>query len=310
MPIQTPNQSALMVDNDHSKPDAERHPSRIPPIIVFETTYQELVNALDRVSLPKSEYKLKFVEIGIRVLTQTIDGHQKALEALKAIKPCFSHLLASEKLQKFILNGLPELEIDYLREGLRAAGIPFADVKQMTLQIRNVHRAKYLVYFEPNKVRLDELKATPYIHNVSVSWQKYCGPRSRPTQCNNCQLYEHMANDVQCPQQPMMTASKTNRRNNRRKRAQRSRAGTFPELTQQYEENFPPIEEANSKSSEPAARNYQCDDCAELNVRMFTSNELFAITTELIVALRSCANQQDQFDAIASVAKKFGRTYP
>lgn len=393
-PITNTNRYALLVD-DNEPAVAQRSPAkRVPPIVVFETSYQEIVTTLNQINLPQSEYKLKFLSVGIRIQTKTIDSHKNALEALKTLRPCYSFGIESEKLVKFVLTGLPEFNIEYLKEGLTAEGIPFTDVKQMTLIKRSIHRAKYLVYFEPNTITLTQLREIPHIHNVTVHWEKYAGARIRPTQCNNCQLYghgakncyspprcckcggehttaacikdknpavplqprcclcagAHMSNDFSCEKRQfyIQRREQTAKGNSRRTVTPRSDANgadsaAEPAIFQQYPQDFPPIRPVYRSvpakvqvhslpsmiqrvpgTSQPPPTIYLQNDRpstspyhqpqlgvpAVQNNSLFTKSELFAITTELIVALRCSESQQDQFDAVATVAMKFGMSTP
>lgn len=203
-PISTNNRYAVLVDDesnitDMPVPIQRSQAIRIPPIVVFDTTYQEIMTALNHANIPQTEYKLKYISIGIGVQTLTTDSHKKALEILKTTKPCFSHYLASEKTIKFVLSGLPEFDIKFLEEGLKVQEIPFSEVKMMTLTTRSVHRAKYLVYFPPNSISLNQLRETLYINNVAVWWEKYVTAYNGPTQCNNCQVYGHGAKKCYSP---------------------------------------------------------------------------------------------------------------
>lgn len=92
---------------------------------------------------------------------------------------------------KIVLKGLFVITVDELKTHLKNVNVSPEDIKIMKLKnTRYTNQANYLLYFKKSSVSINDLKKIRAVNNIIVSWEYY-KHTSRPTQCNNCQLYGH-----------------------------------------------------------------------------------------------------------------------
>lgn len=398
--IPTFNRYADLSDNANEStivPPTKPNRPKIPPIVVEKMTFNTIKETMNQIGIPTTAYYTKYISIGIKILISDIENYKKAIKALTESKQIgFTHDIPSEKTVKFVLSGLPEFPIDYVKQGLEENDLKFVDIKLMNLKLKRYEQqASYIVYFENKSIRLSDLSKIESVHNVMVTWHPYVSARNGPTQCNNCQLYghgarncfspprcmncggkhkteeclkdmdpiqnfepkcclcagSHTSNDRNCPKRleyinlRVKAATKTSKQTARRNFAPENNLNFsnkfYPPLrpvkpNQPFSRWFQPNQPAEqsqqssrphqsfelpsmtqstntqqqsflpSQAPRPAQystqehRNNVPNDC------LFSAEELIGISKDLIIALRSCRSKMDQFDAILSVALKFG----
>lgn len=163
---------------------------KIPPIVTIDAKIEDIKKMLLDVDV--TNFNLKFTSLGIKIFCESLTDFKKVCDGLKMLKwQFFTHDVQSAKLTKFVLSGLPVMEIDDVKAGLLNAEIKFVDVKIMRTKNVNPSHALYLVYFDNKSITLQELSRTKYLNHVVIKWSVYIQARNGPTQCNNCQLYGH-----------------------------------------------------------------------------------------------------------------------
>lgn len=186
------NAYAKLTDNE-DEIDIQSSPIikiKIPPIVVINMKHDQIKNFMEKSSI--TDYNLKYISLGIKVLCKSIEDFHTTTKNLKQIKiEYFTHDIPSEQTTKFVLSGLPNFPIEQIKEGLTTANIQFLDVKKMHTKREHEDFALFLIYFKNKSMKLQDLKQIKYILNVVVQWQPYIPSKNGPTQCNKCQLHGH-----------------------------------------------------------------------------------------------------------------------
>lgn len=211
--IVTFNRYAELSDNENDEPIVQTTKpqiTKIPPIVVEQMTFETIKETMSKIGIPTTAYCTKYISIGIKIFMRDIDNYRKALTELKTLKKIgFTHDIPSEKTLKFVLSGLPEFPIEYLKEGLQEHKLRILDIKIMNLKrTRYEGQANYIVYFPNNSISLSELNKIGTVHSVIVKWRPYVSARNGPTQCNNCQIYGHGAKNCFSPPRCMSCGGK------------------------------------------------------------------------------------------------------
>lgn len=163
---------------------------KIPPVTVTQTKYNDITNLMRTIKI--GEYSLRVMSIGIKIILSNMENYSKVCEALTKEKlKYYTH--DTTKTLKFVLAGLPVLDIDEIKNALTLAEVDFCNVVQMNLKnARYTDHALYLVYFnEDSNMNVNKLRNHKYLLNTVVRWSRYRTHNGGPTQCGNCQLYGH-----------------------------------------------------------------------------------------------------------------------
>lgn len=166
--------------------------AKIPPIVVGNQFYEQLINLLNKYKV--TQYTLKLTSIGIRINLSEIDAYKTLLTALKSPTDglnFYTHDLFDKPL-KFVLKGLPvQQNFDQIINKLASINLVADDIKQMTVKAPAfTNQALYIVYFKKGSTHINDLKKITNIDNIAVNWQSYRSPKG-PTQCHNCQMFGH-----------------------------------------------------------------------------------------------------------------------
>lgn len=163
---------------------------KIPPIVTIDIKIDDIKKMLSDANV--TNFNLKYTSLGIKIFCTSLDEFKKVCNRLSSSKlQYFTHDVQTDKLSKFVLSGLPRMQIDEVKAGLTEAQIKFTDVKAMRSKSENPNYALYLVYFANKTTTLQELNKTKFILHVIIKWSTYIQAKNGPTQCNNCQLYGH-----------------------------------------------------------------------------------------------------------------------
>lgn len=165
----------------------------IPPITVANTSLNDLQPKINSISLSK-KVNYKIISIGCKIFCQTTEDYDKVINYLKNnnIK-FFCYAKTEDKPFKVILKGLPDFEIDELRNILSVEKIHMpTSIKKLkqTTGGKPISSQIYLFYFKRD-VKFGELRKIRSIYNIIISWERQLPRRYGPTQCRNCQMYGH-----------------------------------------------------------------------------------------------------------------------
>lgn len=163
---------------------------KVPPIVTGANNYDKIKVILSNIKI--TNYQLKFMSIGLRINLNTLSDYKLFVEAIDkdAIK-YYTHAIPNMKPIKIVLKGLFTITVDELKAHLSNVNVIPQDIKIMKLKnTRYTGQANYLLYFKKSSISINDLKKIRAVNNIIVSWEYY-KHTSRPTQCNNCQLYGH-----------------------------------------------------------------------------------------------------------------------
>lgn len=163
---------------------------KVPPIVTGANNYDKIKVILSNIKI--TNYQLKFMSIGLKINLNALSDYNQFIEAIDkdAIK-YYTHAIPNMKPIKIVLKGLFTITVDELKSHLSNVNVTPEDIKIMKLKnTRYTGQANYLLYFKKSSISINDLKKIRAVNNIIVSWEYY-KHTSRPTQCNNCQLYGH-----------------------------------------------------------------------------------------------------------------------
>lgn len=91
-------------------------------------------------------------------------------------------------MHKFVLSGLPEMDVSDIRNALLEKGLSLIDNKQMPIA-KKAMKAKYLHRKFPVNIN-QQIQITVLCH-VVIKWEHLQRTKSGPPVCNHCQNYGH-----------------------------------------------------------------------------------------------------------------------
>jgi hypothetical protein len=165
---------------------------RPPPITVKKLNITQLNEKLCGVTIKKENISIKLTQFGIKVYVTNTTEFKLLKSFLQDSKiEFFTHQLKEEKMSKFVLYGLPNVEIEKIQNELVLRGFNPCDIKLFKIRrTRYEHHTNYLVYFKKSEgVKLSQLREIRSIFNVIISWSHY--NNKGVTQCSNCQSFGH-----------------------------------------------------------------------------------------------------------------------
>lgn len=93
---------------------------------------------------------------------------------------------------KYLLFGLPKIDLDTLKEGLTEEKVPFVDVKEISLKSHKfADEALYIVYFKKGSINLNELRKVKSVCRIIAKWDHFKPKKKSLLQCQRCSMYGH-----------------------------------------------------------------------------------------------------------------------
>lgn len=164
------------------------------------------------VKIDKPKYFIKYMAIGTKITVSDAADYQKIKSHLVSVsKPFFTHDIPEDKTTKFVLSGLPDMDLVEIKHHMTLENVPFLDIKKMKTKSATQHL--FIVYFAAKTMKLDTLKQTKALGNVIVKWTPYSNSRNGPTQCNTCQLYGHGSKNCNLPPRCLLCAGSHSKSN-------------------------------------------------------------------------------------------------
>jgi transposase len=165
-----------------------------PPITVTNINIRELGEKLKPFVIGKDNIKIQLSSIGIKIFVSTENEFVRLKKFCDDIKiEYFTHALKSEKLNKIVLYGLPEMEIAELKGELNNLKLFPVDIKKLLIKEPKYDiQCHYLLYFKKaDKIKISDLREIRSLFQIIVKWANYVHRRRGPTQCSNCQAFSH-----------------------------------------------------------------------------------------------------------------------
>jgi hypothetical protein len=195
--VNTNNSFGVLTDNEeeviitNAKQDKPKKLDKIPEIKVFGLKFSDLKAKLDFLQIKNLEMKL--TQEGIRVRTYTTVDFKSSCDLLKTSKVEFyTHDLPENKQVKFVLYGVPDLDINFITDNLKSQGIEPTEIRKMKLKSRRYEEeANYILYFRPGIVNINMLRKIKAVCNAICRWDYYSNSRKSPIQCHRCQKIGH-----------------------------------------------------------------------------------------------------------------------
>lgn len=187
-----------MLDKDDDDMDEIISPSEnmrkkehVPPIKLLDKT-SDHVHSLMK-SLNISEYSIKKISIGIKILCETLVAYNCVVSHLKENKcQFFTHDMKSVKAFKVVLFGLDDLDVELLKSKFIELGLKCIDIRKITKIYEQYSETLYLISLENGSVKLNDLKKHyRSVLHTQVRWSFQRKLKGKPTQCHNCQMFGH-----------------------------------------------------------------------------------------------------------------------
>jgi hypothetical protein len=167
---------------------------KFPPITIKNLNVLQLQSKLHGINVELKNLKLQLTSYGIKIHTFS----DLEFQAIK--KHCidnsiefFTHTLRDEKLTKIVLYGLPDFNIDFVKENLKEEKLFPVEIKKLKIkETKYDDQCHFLLYFKKlDKIKISQLREIKYFCNCVVRWAYYVHKRIGPTQCSNCQGFRH-----------------------------------------------------------------------------------------------------------------------
>lgn len=325
--IEAENTNEVMSDSTPTN-TIKRH--NIPPITILKSNFDDIHKICKRIKI--TNYSMRKISIGHKLFCELQYDYDAVIKHLKENGiEYFSYMSKNNRPYKVVLSGLDKMDANNVKSELCKAGLRVIDVKPV-FKKSNFNREVilYVVYFQKGSITLKELREKHQnIDYIRVKWNYQTKQHNKVTQCYNCQMYghgsehcnvktfcakcagphktslcvstnikcancdgQHSSNAADCPSRSKYIVLKNRYSTPKRQIMQ----GSIPKLhpTQTNSNSWANIVNSNNMSAENCSKN-----------DLFTTDELQALTIELIDKLRNCKNKSEQFNVITSLAIKF-----
>ena len=175
---------------------------RIPPIYIMGKSVADVVFLLKGNGIPQGDdYLLKNTKSSIQFLTKSKELFAKMTSLLKSSDVhFFTHDTSENVPSKFVLSGLPAVNIPDLKEELEALNIVPLDIKVLSSKKSGAdEHTFYLVYFKRGTVKILDLRKTKALSNVMVHWRHFSRLPNDAAQCHRCQQFGHGSSNCNLP---------------------------------------------------------------------------------------------------------------
>lgn len=163
---------------------------KVPPIIITHSQFDGAI--LKSLNLP--DINLKFISLGIKVSFKESSSFEKCIEYLKINNIEFYTHRVKDNIFKVILSGLPKTNTDDIKMELNSKyNLNVLNVRELETSYYNKHSRLYLLNLDKGDITLKELNQIKVINHTIVKWLRFSPKHKGPTQCHNCLLFGHGA---------------------------------------------------------------------------------------------------------------------
>lgn len=139
-----------------------------------------------------NNYNVKMISIGTKIFIENDEDFNQICSLLKDKSiEFFTHSSKNEKLLKVVLTGLPDMDIESIKDELKMLNITPSQIFKMTVRNPNPNAALYLLHLNSKETSLQDLNKVKALCHTIVKWNKYKPKFRGPTQCRNCAMYGH-----------------------------------------------------------------------------------------------------------------------
>lgn len=206
-PFVTTNRFDALDDDDTGdgaqvEPQKKTPRIRIPPIYIMGKSVADVVFLLDNNGIPQDDdYVLKFTKASVQFITKSKELFAKTTSLLKSSDVQFyTHDTSENVPSKFVLSGLPPVNISDLKEELEAVNVMPLEVKVLSSKKSGAgEHTLYLVYFKRGTMKIQDLRNTKALFNVMVHWRHFSKLPNDAAQCHRCQQFGHGSSNCNLP---------------------------------------------------------------------------------------------------------------
>lgn len=180
-----------------------------PPIVIHNLALADINASLTRLEIKQADYRLQLTQFGTKLFVTTNSQFSAVKQQFTNEKiSFFTYSLEEEKMCKFVLYGLPEINVDDIKKELTTMSLAAATVNKMSIkQKRHENHCLYLVSFPKSAdMTLTCLQQVRGMLGFLVKWKRFQPRTSNVTQCSNCQAFGHASRNCKMPSNCMKCA--------------------------------------------------------------------------------------------------------
>jgi hypothetical protein len=180
--------------NNDKKPTEQK----LPPITITEININQVFEELEKLQIQKGDFEFTINQAGIKLFIKSLEKYNLIKNRfVEAHIKFYTHSLLENQKIKFVLYGLPDMELDDVKKMLAEKKLNPSDIKKMTIKYKKFDgHCNYLLYFEKSsKIKISDVRQIRALNYCMVKWEYYSKNSVGPTQCSNCQKFGHGANN-------------------------------------------------------------------------------------------------------------------
>lgn len=180
------------IDNNITNMQGVRKSAKIPPItIVGAVNFTNALKILNA-DAPNSVFTIKYMSIGTKISLSDITVYNNLKTKLISENiEFFSHDISSEKIDKYILSGIPKFSIEEIIESLSKYQVEPLEVRAMDQKTKRFDdEGAFIVSFKQGSTKMNNLTKVR-INYVIPKWRPFVKSSNIITQCRRCQIFGH-----------------------------------------------------------------------------------------------------------------------
>jgi len=192
---------AAQASEENSKSTKQSSNHKPPPIVISTGSAAEIRMLANEINNQPRSFliNLKKDKQGTKtVTTENWKDYHNFVDLLKRKHHHFHTYSTEEPQMKFVVYGLPTMQLEELERGLKAENISPVKIVKMTMkQKRHQDHQNYLLYFKGGDQvgeqanLLKTLSSIEYVDGFKVKFDKYRNKHNGPSQCSNCLQFGH-----------------------------------------------------------------------------------------------------------------------
>lgn len=205
----TSEQQKTIFVNTESNNNKSQQKSKPPPIVISTGGAGEIKRLTNEINNQPGSFLIetKKGKQGTKtVTTESWDYYEKFIQLLKDKKHHFHTYSSQEPLKKYVLYGLPDMEISELEKELQTVKITPVKIVKMTMKHKRHEQdddQNYLVYFKKDVEQggnfLEFLRKIKIVSSFKIKWADYKNRQAGPSQCSKCLQFGHGQNGCNKP---------------------------------------------------------------------------------------------------------------
>lgn len=174
-----------------------------PPIVIHNLTVPEIIKITSESNVAQDKFHLQLTQYGTKLFAQSNETFSclKKKFTEKNVS-YFTYATTDEKLDKFVLYGLPRIDQDELKTDLNNLNLKPSAIKMMNVKKpRYNDHCLYMICFPrgENSVTLAQLQQVRGVMGFVVKWRRFQPHNPGVSQCSNCQAFGHGAKNCNMP---------------------------------------------------------------------------------------------------------------